>query len=308
MSGRMKPSRRALAAAGIGVAVVLVAVGTTLTLTPASGSASAAKPSARYLASARSALVRYLQHSDAPARHAPLPGSGGGFGTLRPVNTTASYNWSGYVDTDATTGYFKSISGDWITPSVTASCTNEDTVASQWIGLDGWSNTTVEQEGVIDWCFEDHATYFTWYEMYPAGSVEVGTALQPGDKIATSITTSVTGTLKSYKMVLTDSTHTANSFTKTLTCATATCKDTSAEWIDERPYFNTSGFAPLADSGSWVVTGATVKGGTVSGTTINAFHDSAIQMIDSTGSYPLATMSGLAPGDRGFTVKWENSY
>jgi hypothetical protein len=299
----MKPSRKALAAAGIGVAVVLVAVGTTLTLTPASGGASAGKPSAQYLASARSALVRYLQHNDAPASHAPLP-SGGGFGALRPINTSGSYNWSGYVDTDATTGYFKSVSGDWTTPSVTASCTNEDTVAGQWIGLDGWSNATVEQEGVIDWCYEDHATYYTWYEMYPADSVVVGKTLLPGDKIATSITR--TGT--SYKMVLTDSTRTANSFTKTLTCAAATCKDTSAEWIDERPDFSTSGFAPLADFGSWILTGASVKGGTVSGTAINAYSDSAIEMIDSTGSYPLATMSGLATGDRGFTVKWDDSY
>jgi hypothetical protein len=303
MSGRRKPSRKALAAAGIGVAVMLVTVGTTLTLTPATGSASAGKPSAQYLASARSALVRYLQHNDAPARHAPLPGSGGGFSTLRPVNTSASYNWSGYVDTDATTGYFKSITGDWTTPSVTASCTNEDTVASQWIGLDGWSNTTVEQEGVIEWCFEDHATYYSWYEMYPAGPVTISNTLLPGDKIAASITR--TGT--SYKMVLTDTTH-PHTFTKTLTCPAATCKDTSAEWIDERPDFNTSGFAPLADFGSWVLTGASVKGGTVSGTAINSFSDSAIQMIDSTDSYPLATMSGLAPGDRGFTVKWLDSY
>ncbi len=233
MRATLKPYRKGLAAAGIGVAVVLVAVGTTLTLTPATGGASAGKPSAQYLASARSALVRYLQHNDAPASHARIPGSEGGFGTLRPINNAGSFNWSGYVDTDATAGYFKSVSGDWTTPSVTASCTHEDTVAAQWIGLDGWSNTTVEQEGVIDWCFEDHATYYTWYEMYPAGSVEVGKTLLPGDKIATSITR--TGT--SYKMVLTDSTHTANSFTKTLTCAAATCKDTSAEWIDERPDF-----------------------------------------------------------------------
>jgi hypothetical protein len=299
----MKPSRKALAAAGIGVAVVLVAVGTTLTLTPASGGASAGKPSAHYLAAARSALVRYLQHNDAPASHAPLPSGGGGFGALRPINTSGSYNWAGYVDTDSTTGYFKTISGNWTTPSVTASCTAEDTVAAQWIGLDGWTNATVEQEGVIDWCFEDQATYYTWYEMYPAGSVEVGRTLQPGDQIDTSITR--TGT--SYKMVLTDTTHTANSFTKTLTCAATTCKDTSAEWIDERPDFSTSGFAPLADFTTWSLGGASVKGGTVSGTSINAFKDAAIEMFDSTGSYPLATTSSLS-GGRGFTVTWDDSY
>jgi hypothetical protein len=308
MSGTMKPSRKALAAAGIGVAVVLVAVGTTLTLTPATGGASGGKPSAQYLASARTALVRYLQHNDAPASHAPLPSGGSGFGTLRPINTSGSYNWSGYVDTDATAGYFKSISGDWTTPTVGASCTIEDTVAAQWIGLDGWTNKTVEQEGVIDWCFEDHATYYTWYEMYPAGSVEVGKTLQPGDKIATSITTSVAKGVTSYKMVLTDSTRTGNGFNKTLTCPAATCKDTSAEWIDERPDFTTSGFAPLADFGTWTLSGASVKGGTVSGTAINAYGDSAIEMIDSTGSYLLATPSALATHDRGFTVKWDDSY
>jgi hypothetical protein len=307
MSGTMRSSRRVLAAAGIGVAVVLATVGTALTLTPATGSASAGKPSAQYLASARSALVRYLQHKDAPASHAPIPGSEGDFGTLRPINNAGSFNWSGYVDTDATAGYFKSVSGGWTTPSVTASCTHEDTVAAQWIGFDGWSNATVEQEGVIDWCFEDHATYYTWYEMYPADSVVVGQTLQPGDKIATSITTSVAKGVTSYKMVLTDSTHTANSFSKTLTCPAATCKDTSAEWIDERPDFSTSGYAPLADFGTWTLSGASVKGGTESGTAINSYTNSPIQMFDSTGTYHLATAGALTSG-RAFTVTWVDSY
>jgi hypothetical protein len=304
MTGLKRPSRKALAATGIGLTTVLMAAGTAFTLAPGGATASAGAPSARYLASARAALVKYLQHDQAPASHAPLPGSGGGFNALRPSNATSgSYNWSGYADTSTTTGYYKSVSGSWTTPSVTASCTAEDTLAAQWVGLDGWMDSTVEQDGVIDWCFEGHATYYTWYEMYPAGSVTVGKTLQPGDQIVASV--SHAGS--TYRLILTDATHTGNNVAKAAACAAATCKDLSAEWISERPDFSTSGYAPLADFGAWSLDGASVKGGTVSGTSINSYKDSELGMIDSTGSYALATPSSLTAG-RSFTVTWDNSY
>lgn len=62
-------------------------------------------------------------------------------------------------------------------------CTAEDRVTSEWVGLDGATDTTVEQDGTASQCFEGTALYYSWYEMYPAGTVEVGMSVAAGDTI-----------------------------------------------------------------------------------------------------------------------------
>ena len=52
----------------------------------------------------------------------------------------------------------------------------------------------------------------------------------------------------SYTLKVTDSTHSANSFTTTQTCSS--CADSSAEWIAEAPS-GSSGVYPLSNFHSW---------------------------------------------------------
>jgi hypothetical protein len=253
-------------------------------------------PSARFLAEARSALVKYLRHDHPQAMlvhstHAHA---------IKGVTAVGSFNWSGYADTSATSQKFTKVSGDWTTPSVT--CSAEDQITSDWVGLDGFSDATVEQLGTISWCFESTPTYFTWYEMYPAGTVEVGTALKPGDKIAASVTR--TGT--TYKLVLTDSTTAGNNISATKTCALATCKDTSAEWISERPAFSI-GIVPQAHYKAFKLTSGAQTSGGKSGTIGSGPGPNSITMIDATQSYDLNTVSGLTGGNS-FSTTWKNSY
>ena len=132
-------------------------------------------------------------------------------------------------------------------------CSAEDQITSNWVGLDGFNSCTVEQLGTISWCFQGTPTYFTWYEMFPAGTVEVGTTLKPGDKITASVTR--TGT--SYALKLTDSTTSGNNISVTKTCALATCVDTSAEWISERPSFSI-GIVPQAHYNAFKLTSGSV--------------------------------------------------
>ena len=141
-------------------------------------------------------------------------------------------------------GTFTNVSGSWTVPKLT--CTKEDRITSDWVGLDGFSSATVEQDGTASQCFEGTAVYYSWYEMYPAGTVEVGASVTAGDKISASVARSGS----SYTLKLTDSTRTANSFTKTASCPTSTCVDTSAEWIAERPAFTTTGIVPEAQFSS----------------------------------------------------------
>jgi hypothetical protein len=247
------------------------------------------RPSAHFLARARAALVTYLAGPDPTAK------------LIGPASPTAasSYNWSGYADTSSTAGAFSAVSGSWTTPAV--KCGPEDQLTSEWVGLDGWTSNTVEQDGTMSWCFEGVPTYFTWYEMYPANTVEVGASLQPGDKVKASVKRSGTN----YTLALTDSTNSANSFSESATCAASTCPDTSAEWIAERPAFSI-GIAPLADYKSWKLSGGAVTANGTSGN-ISSFSPLEITMGDATGSYNLSTPSGLTKG-AAFTTTWDNSY
>jgi hypothetical protein len=262
----------------------------------------ATAPSVAAPAEARRALAHYLRH-DHPqamlvhARHA---------GAVRNVTATGSFNWSGYADTATKAQTFTKVSGAWTTPSVT--CSAEDQVTSNWLGLDGFGSGTVEQLGTISWCFQGKPIYFTWYEMFPAGTVEVGTALKAGDKISASVTR--TGT--SYALKLTDSTTSGNNISVTKTCSLTKCKDTSAEWISERPGFSDSsanflGFVPQAHYNAFKLTSGAQTSSGKSGTIGSGPGVHAITMIDDTQTYNLNTVSTLTGGNS-FSTTWANSF
>jgi hypothetical protein len=259
-------------------------------------------PSARFLAEARTALAHYLRHNHPQAvlehtRHADV---------VRNVTAIGSFNWSGYADTATKAQTFTKVSGSWATPSVT--CSAEDQVTSNWVGLDGFSSSTVEQLGTISWCYKGTPTYFTWYEMYPTGTTEVGTALKAGDKISASVTR--TGT--SYALKLTDSTTSGNNISVTKTCSLTKCKDTSAEWISERPGFadssgNFLGFTPQAHYKAFKLTSGAQTSSGKSGTIGSGPGVNAITMIDDTQTYNLNTVSTLTGGNS-FGTTWKNSF
>ncbi|MGH9172143.1 MAG: G1 family glutamic endopeptidase [Acidimicrobiales bacterium] len=214
------------------------------------------------------------------------------------VSATSSFNWSGYATVSSTKRFFTRVSASWTVPKVT--CTTEDRLAAVWVGLDGFSDKTVEQDGTTSQCYEGKPVYYSWYEMYPAGSVAVGKTVKPGDKITASVVR--TGT--SYAIKVTDATTAGNNISLSETCSS--CLDTSAEWIIERPAYSV-GVAPLAVFNSVTVSNAAVVGGSKHGT-IGTFTAYRISMIDATQAYYLATMSGLNKAGNLFTATWKNSW
>jgi hypothetical protein len=290
--------------AAVAAGAVMLASQTAVT-TAAAPDRAAQQPSAQFTTRARAALLSYL---DANRTAPPTAVSSGGPG-FRTVDEQApamaasaaanSYNWSGYADVSTTLNTFTKVGGQWQTPRV--QCNREDELTSEWVGLDGYSNATVEQDGTLSWCFEGRATYFTWYEMYPAATITVGNSIRPGDKITASV--SRVGTV--YTLVLKDSTRPANSFSVTKTCTT--CQNESAEWIAERPAF-AIGIAPLANYGSWTMTNATQTAGATTGTISSYPTYYQINMVDATSTYVLSPTSALASGGRLFSTHWTNSY
>jgi Peptidase A4 family len=281
-----------------GLAVSAVAGGAT--------AAPAARPApvrahltASFLGEARAALVKDLNrnHGTAWFVHGRPSTTAG----VANSSATSSFNWGGYADVSGTHGAFTKVSGAWTVPSVT--CTAEDRITSDWVGLDGFSSSTVEQDGTVSQCFEGRAVYYTWYEMYPAGTIAVGSTVRPGDKISASVSRSGSA----YTLALTDSTRSGNSFTRHATCATTTCKDTSAEWIAERPAYSI-GIVPEAQFAAVPFSAAseTAAGRT---STISGYSGTnyAMTTIDATGSYDIASVSGLTGGNA-FKASWKNSY
>jgi hypothetical protein len=214
-----------------------------------------------------------------------------------------STNWAGYAGISSTPQFFTAVSGSWTVPAVT--CTPEHRLVSVWVGLDGAADQTVEQLGTTSECFEGKVRYYSWYEMYPAGSVLVSLKVKPGDVI----TASVVRVGKAYTLKLIDSTtKTVNNIDKVADCALTTCLDESAEWITERPAYGI-GVAPEAQYNAPVAFSHGTATGGGSTQVIGAQPGATdITCVDATGSYVIAATSALGATGASFTNTWKNSW
>ena len=213
---------------------------------------------------------------------------------LKGLTQVQSSNWSGYADTGSG---FSKVAASWKEPS--GSCSGDTTsLAAFWVGIDGYTSDSVEQDGTLIECYFGTAYQFTWWEMYPTNDIQVvGESLAAGDSITASVVRSGT----SYTLKVTDSTHTANSFTTTQTCSG--CANSSAEWIAEAPA-GSGGIYPLTNFGTWTDSSSTVTEGSTSGV-ISSFTDDEITM---TGSSDVKAQPGaLNSSGNGFSVTWKHS-
>jgi hypothetical protein len=250
----------------------------------ASAASSPASAHARALAAARAA-IRHLSVGQHATDHAV--GHASRFKALTQVQST---NWSGYADTSST---FSTVTGNWTEPSV--SCTSRTSYAAFWVGIDGFTSGSVEQDGTLAECSGGSAFYFTWWEMYPTNAIQVvGSSVQPGDSISASVVRSGT----SYTLKVTDSSRSGNSFSTTQSCSS--CANSSAEWIAEAPS-GSGGVLPLANFHSWTLSGARVNSGVIS-----SFTDDEITMVDNAGRVK-AQPGALNGSGNGFSVTWVRS-
>ena len=130
------------------------------------------------------------------------------------------------------------MSAVYTVPSVNCGVT-PTAFAYQWVGLDGDTDGTVEQDGVASFCFNGSPSYLAWWEMYPA-ALQEQFSLNAGDAVQSSVTYSG----GNYILALTDITS-GQTFSTAQACA-STCNRTSAEVITEgypsSPYGGTADF------------------------------------------------------------------
>jgi hypothetical protein len=284
-----------------GLVACVPVIGLAIAFGPAAGASTARAThharvthSASAIAAAKAELRKllYKQHDQmgwTRSNHSAVANSAG----LTKVDST---NWSGYADTG--TGY-KSVSAHWKEP--TGTCTSATSLAAFWVGIDGFSSQSVEQDGTLIECSGGTPFYFTWWEMFPTNDIQVvGDTLSPGDSITASVTRSGT----TYTLKLTDSTNTANSFSEKETCSASSCADTSAEWIAEAPSSST-GVEPLTHFSQWTASSAKVATTSKTGV-ISSFTDDEITMVDSSNKVK-AQPSALNTTGNGFHVTWKAS-
>jgi hypothetical protein len=271
------------------VIAVLPALGLTAGL-GAAANASPAPASARAEAMAL-AIIKHIQVGQ-HGTDQRLPG----VHRVSGLSQAQSSNWSGYADTGSG---FSAVAGKWSEPG--ASCSRTTTYAAFWVGIDGYTSDSVEQDGTFIECYERTAYQYSWWEMYPTNDIQiVGESVVAGDSISASVVRSG----DSYKLSVTDSTHSANSFTTTQSCSD--CANSSAEWIAEAPCCTSSGgILPLADFGTWSDNSSTVTEGSTSGV-ISSFTDDEITMVDGSGLVE-AQPSSLNSSGNAFSVTWERS-
>ncbi|HTU85200.1 MAG TPA: G1 family glutamic endopeptidase [Solirubrobacteraceae bacterium] len=331
----MKRSFALIAVLGVALTVVLTQ--------PSVRSGPAASQASRVAlaAQARAAFNKYMSsHATfirAHAQSGATVGRGATVPHVRPhvaaatvtsggVQPAPGVNWGGYADQETGSSTVSGVSGHWTIPRVTClqgSYRYQDAFAAQWVGIDGFSDGTVEQLGSGEQCYEGVLYYYVWYEMYPNGTVQEGTTQcindnvdcpRPGDQISASVNVTSGGAgVNNYTLTLTDATTRGNNFSVTQPCATSTCQDSSGEWIIERPATELSNgliqILPLVDFDQNAFSNGTVTSGGVT-SSIAGFRGGTVYDVlteDDTMSYYLDCVGQSRPPDQLLLVSNANA-
>jgi hypothetical protein len=197
-------------------------------------------------------------------------------------NVLETTNWSGLIDAGTT---FTGVSGKWVVPAVRPSTTTQ--VSSTWVGIDGFSNSSLIQTGTTQATSGGSTSYFAWYEILPADAVPIFT-VQPGDVVQASVTRATSGTWT----ISIDDLTAREAFSHPYSFSGPRA---SAEWIEEAPTDGlTDKLYPLARFGTVPFSDLSVSGADTGSTYVTP-----VDMID-TAQDVIAYPSNFASG--AFTV------
>lgn len=173
----------------------------------------------------------------------------------------ASTNWSGYaIQTNFSRPAKNSVdyvSGNWTVPTLSASTPSAQGYCAIWVGIDGYSDGTVEQIGTeSDWDVENGTQYdYAWVELYPDFTYILATdepnnnqglfPISAGDAIGAAVYAYGEGAFALLIVNYTQQVGTSIPFSGgAVAYALEATNQNSAEWIVEAPYDN--GILPLA--------------------------------------------------------------
>lgn len=210
--------------------------------------------------------------------------------------TVKSNNWSGFA---VYNDHFRYVRATYSIPSLNCATSPDGSFDSEWVGLDGYTDRTVEQIGTFAECSGGTPSYYVFYEMYPSPSVTL-TGVSPGDSITVSVFYS--SSASKWTLKLTDNTTQAVT-SESLSCPSGSkCWNASAEIISEVP----NGGPPAASLADYGIVGFTQIGITdTAGRGDNIFSpywkNDKIFEVDSSGAAMQApsTLEGSESGSGG---------
>ncbi len=113
---------------------------------------------------------------------APIQPDGGN--AADPPETTVNFtNWAGYAVTGSS---FTSVLGSWVVPGYHCIKTPSSN-SYAFVGIDGYSDTTIEAIGTESDCIGTHYQYFAWYTLGATFIKITGFSVKSGDVISASV-------------------------------------------------------------------------------------------------------------------------
>ena len=219
-----------------------------------------------------------------------------------PKNQATSTNWCGYVAANNLSNPAKNsvsaVYGSWIVPAVKAA--SNSTYCAIWVGIDGYSSSSVEQIGTAhDWV-NGAAQSYAWFEMYPGGSYAInGFPLNPGDVISASVV--YTGN-NVFVMTLSNDTKKVSTTIPTSYTTSASAQRSCAEWVVEAPW--SGSILPLSNYGTAYLWGSIA---TINGVTApignNSWATASLEMVTNNGT-PKSIPSVLLQDEGSFFTTW----
>jgi peptidase A4-like protein len=142
-----------------------------------------------------------------------------------------SSNWGGYVAERPGTE-FRYVQATFFVPFLDCAGT-PGSFSAHWVGLDGLTDATVEQDGILAACQGTTPVYAAWYEMFPRDPVYPHITIGPGHSIVASVYYSRVS--RKFTLRLADTTN-GEHFSVTRACPPGpACLRSSAEAISEAP-------------------------------------------------------------------------
>jgi len=223
--------------------------------------------------------------------------------------TVDSQNWSGYAAVANPNVALRYVTSTFKVPSVNcaevAIGSAGQTYAAEWVGLDGFNDSTVEQTGVDSYCDSTSgpATNQAWYEMYPLDPV-VFTGVSAGDTIWVSVY--FNSSTNEYQLFLDDETTGSTMETDQPCPSGSTCDRTSAEVISEDPGGAVAGGINLADFGTvnYSTSDVTSRDGTHGTLATNGLWTSTEIIMQDPSGNTMTTPSALTDDGADFSITW----
>ncbi len=227
-----------------------------------------------------------------------------------PRNATAvSQNWSGYAAVAKANVALRYVTSTFKVPSINCAKvpigSAGQTYAAEWVGLDGFNDTTVEQTGVDSYCDSTNgpAVNQAWYEMYPLDPV-VFSGVSPGDTIWVSVYFNASAS--EYQLFLDDETTGSTMQTDQPCPSGSTCDRTSAEVISEDPGGSVAGGINLADFAAvnYSASHVTSRNGTHGTLAAGKLWTSTDIIMQDPSGDDMATPSALTDSGNDFSITW----